>query len=37
MAPDLNSPPDQSLFTHFRNSFLNLTNIVYDVPPIGTQ
>lgn len=37
MAPDSNSPLDQFLFTHFRNPFLNLTNIAYDVSPVGTQ
>ena len=31
MASDLNSPPDQSLLTHFRNPFLNLPDIGYDV------
>lgn len=36
MVPDLNSPPGQSLFTYFRNLFLSPTNIVYNVPPIGT-
>lgn len=37
MTLDLNSPQDQFLFTHFRNPFLNLTNIAYDVLPMGTQ
>lgn len=37
MALDLNSLLNQSLLIHFRNPFLNLTNIAYDVLPMGTQ